>query len=326
MKSIARSIVWWPGIDGDIERMIQNCIPCQQNQKVPPPAPLHAWEWPNRPWARLHIDHAGPFLGKQFLIVVDAHSKWMESRTVSSTSTHTTIRHLRSIFATHGLPEIVVSDNATSFTSTEFQEFMTRNGIRHITSAPYHPATNGLAERAVQTFKNALKKATPGDIETALSRFLFHYRNTPHSTTGVSPAELLLGRKPRTHNTLMRPNIADKVHRSQHRNKAAHDVHARERHFKMQEKVYAKKFTNSGPVWLPGKITEVKGAHSFLITLIDGRVIRRHIENIRQRTCDESIPESNNDYDFLQPSANNPPPQVPLRRSIRNRTVPERLM
>ena len=62
MKSIARSIVWWPGIDGDIERMVQSCIPCQQNQKVappPPPAPLHAWEWPNRPWARFHVDHAG---------------------------------------------------------------------------------------------------------------------------------------------------------------------------------------------------------------------------------------------------------------------------
>ena len=121
--------------------------------KITSPAPLHAWEWPSRPWAQLHVDHAGSFLGKQFLIIVVAHSKWIECMTVPSTSWHITIRHLRSIFATRGLPEIIVSDNVTTFTSAQFQEFMTRNGINHITSAPYHPATNGLAERAVQTLK-----------------------------------------------------------------------------------------------------------------------------------------------------------------------------
>ena len=135
MKGIARSITWWPGIDKQIE---QNCTECQQNQNAPPPSSLHAWEWPDHPWSRIHIDHCGPFLGKYFLVVVDAHSKWLEAMLVPSTSTSSTIKRLYSIFATHELPEVIVSDNASCFTSSEFQEFTARNGIRHITPPPYH--------------------------------------------------------------------------------------------------------------------------------------------------------------------------------------------
>ena len=99
---------------------------------------------------------------------MDAHSKWLEVVPVPNLTSQTTIDTFRSIFATHGLPELLVSDNGPSFTSAEFQEFMKWNGIRHITSVPYHPASNELAERAVQTFKTALKKNTPTDVATSL--------------------------------------------------------------------------------------------------------------------------------------------------------------
>ena len=108
-------------------------------------------------------------------MVVDAHSKWLCVEPVTSATSKNTIAKLRSIFAANGLPEMVVTDNGTTFTSGDFQEFMQRNGIRHVTSAPYHPASNRLAERAVQTFKEALRKSTAGDLETHLARFLFHY-------------------------------------------------------------------------------------------------------------------------------------------------------
>ena len=75
MKAIARNVVWWPGIDADLVRKVQECEPCQINQKSPTLTPLHTWEWPKRPWSRIHIDHAGPFQGKTILVVVDAHSK-----------------------------------------------------------------------------------------------------------------------------------------------------------------------------------------------------------------------------------------------------------
>ena len=111
-----------------------------------------------------------------------------------------TIECLRTAFATHGLPQICVSDNGPSFTSEEFGEFMIRNSIRHVTSAPYHPSANGAAERAVQSFKNAMQKMSnvndTDTIHTKLMRFLFAYRITPQTTTSQSPAELLMKRQP----------------------------------------------------------------------------------------------------------------------------------
>ena len=178
-KGIARGVVWWPGLDSDIEQQVKSCQQCQVNQKSPASAPLHPWEWPAQPWTRLHIDYAGPFMGKMFLVVVDAHSKWLKVKMVASATSPNTITKLRAIFATHGLPDLVVSDNGTAFTSAEFRAFMSANGIRHVTSAPYHPASNGLAERYVQTFENAIKKSGAEDLQQQLSRFLFHYRSTP---------------------------------------------------------------------------------------------------------------------------------------------------
>ena len=114
---------------------------------------------------------------------------------MSSITSTVTIRHLRNIFAQHGLQETIVTDNGTSFVSEEFKQFLEENGISHIWSSPYHPATNGLAENAVQIFKQGLKKHHSGNLQDRISKFLFHYRLTPHSTTGLSPAELLCGRK-----------------------------------------------------------------------------------------------------------------------------------
>ena len=75
MKALACSFVWWPKLDSDIESSVKLCEECQMFQHLPPVAPLQPWEWPQRPWARVHVDYVGPFLGQQFLILVDAHSK-----------------------------------------------------------------------------------------------------------------------------------------------------------------------------------------------------------------------------------------------------------
>ena len=194
MKSLARSFVWWPGIDKDLEAKVKHCDPCQKSRKLPASAPIQPWEFPKRPWSRLHVDYAGPFQGHMFLVVVDAHSKWLDVKVVKQATSTTTISALRSIFATHGIPELLVSDNGSVFTSAQFKDFLQHNGICHNTSAPYHPATNGLAERAVQTFKAFLKKSSVSSLEDRLSQFLFQYRITPHATTGILPAQLLMGR------------------------------------------------------------------------------------------------------------------------------------
>ena len=93
---------------------------------------------------------------------------------------------------------IMVTDNGSSFTSEEFKSFLSQNGIVHVTTAPYHPSSNGLAERAVQTFKNGLKRTPGATIQEKLSKFLFTYRITPQTTTGIPPAQLLMGRRLRS--------------------------------------------------------------------------------------------------------------------------------
>jgi transposase InsO family protein len=90
--------------------------------------------------------------------LLDAYSKWLDIVVMKNITTRTTIEKLQGIFTTHGFPEIVVSDNGPTFTSKEIEQFTARNGIRHIKAAPYHPASNGCAERAVQTFKTTMTK------------------------------------------------------------------------------------------------------------------------------------------------------------------------
>ena len=78
MKALARMYVWWPGMEKDIETTVRTCAECQSVRAAPQVAPLHPWKWPTRPRARLHLDYAGPFLGKMFLVLIDVHSKWIE--------------------------------------------------------------------------------------------------------------------------------------------------------------------------------------------------------------------------------------------------------
>ena len=99
------------------------------------------------------------------------------------------------------------------FVSAEFEAFLASNGIKHITSAPYHPASNGLAERAVQIVKR-LKKITQGSMRSRIAQVLFTYRLTPQSTTGISPGELLFGRRPRSRLDLLKPHTAERVESS----------------------------------------------------------------------------------------------------------------
>ena len=103
MKRLARTFVWWPGIDKDIEMKVRCCLECQSVQSSPPLSPLQPLSWPSRPWSRVHVDLAGPFMGHMFLLLIDAHSKWMEVHPLSSTSSTSIIQCLRRIFSTFGL-------------------------------------------------------------------------------------------------------------------------------------------------------------------------------------------------------------------------------
>ena len=111
MKALARMYVWWPLIDRDIEKSVQECCHCQQHQSAPPVAPLQPWKWPSRPWVRLHMDFAGPFQGKMILVVIDSHSKWIEAIPMDTSTSSKVVEVSRTLFSQFGIPEVLVTDN-----------------------------------------------------------------------------------------------------------------------------------------------------------------------------------------------------------------------
>ena len=121
MKNLACSYLWWLGLNGDIEEKFKSCYVCQLQSVAPATAHLHSWEWREKRWSWIHIDHAGPFMGQLFLIVIDAYGNSIEVYPTSSTGATSTIEKLRQAFANHGLPEMLVSDNGSGFAVKNLQ-------------------------------------------------------------------------------------------------------------------------------------------------------------------------------------------------------------
>ena len=206
-----------------------------------------------------------------------------------STTSTATITVLRKLFAAYGLPLQVVTDNGPQFVSAEFAEFMRGNGIKHIKSAPYHPATNGLVERFVQSLKQALKTniSSGRPLSHRLSNFLLTYRSSPHATTGVTPCSLFLKRQIRTRFDLLKPNQESHVTQKQAQQKTEHDRHSKRRDFSVGQKVMAKNF-RSGPKWIPAVIDEKLGPLSYLVKTVDGELWRRHVDHLKEVQWTES--------------------------------------
>ena len=283
MKALARSYVWWPGLDQQIEDFVHGCHACQANRNALPSDKSGVWSWPSAPWSRIHLDFAGPFQRQMFLILVDAHSKWLEVRPVPSTSADVTIAELRSIFATFGLPARIVSDNGSPFSSAAFGEFLKRNGIRHSFAPPYHPSTNGQAERLVQTTKSALRKISSGDWKLRLARFLFSQHMLPSTVTGQSPAELLMGRKLPSHLDLLHPDIRRDMHNKQYEQYVSSTPNGPRHVYSEGAPVYVRNYSR-GDKWVPAVVSQVSGPLQYSVSDLEGRVLRRHTDQMRRRT------------------------------------------
>ena len=283
MKALARSYVWWPKLDKDIEKAAKECGICLLEQKLPNKAPIHCWEHPSQPWERVHIDYAGPFLGHMFLIVVDAYSKWMEIGILRTSTAAATIEKLRGIFAMHGLPALVVSDNGPCFSSGEFRSFLKANGVRHLYTAPYHPSSNGQAERCVRTFKEAIRKMSQDEkttLETKVNRFLFTFRITPHTATGIAPAELIFKRQLRTAFHLLRP---DKHRMCEYQSKLekGSKIGTPLREFAVRDPVLVQNY-GQGRRWVEGTITRQLGRVNYEVET-EGGMTKRHVDQIVKR-------------------------------------------
>ncbi|XP_047987904.1 uncharacterized protein K02A2.6-like [Leguminivora glycinivorella] len=272
MKLLARSFVYWKNIDKDIEQKVKSCRTCRLEQNAPSKAPIHHWEEPAGPWQRIHIDFAGPICGYQLFIVVDAFSKWIEVIPTKTTTSSYCIKELDQIFDTFGVPYTLVSDNGRQFISQEFQNFMRDNGIVHKTIAPYHPATNGQAERYVQIIKRALHKleGESGAITDKIRRVKSTLRSTPASS-GYSPYLLMFGREVRTRLTA-KIRAPPKCH--------AQSAPNTNRQFALNSRVQARNYSGSGQKWKFGTVKRRLGNLHYEIAIDDGRVWIRHLDQL----------------------------------------------
>ncbi|XP_064653072.1 uncharacterized protein K02A2.6-like [Lineus longissimus] len=292
MKAMARSYLWYPGIDVDIEALVKSCDACLAFQSNPGPVPLIPWPYPTKFWERVHIDF-GYLEQLNYLLLVDAHSKWVEIELMyQNTTAEKTVDVLRSWFARFGLPIECVSDNGPQFISQVFEDFCSRNGIKHTLSPPYHPQTNGAAENIVKEAKKAFKKhyyAERKGSEPKLSAkqrvddFLLTYRSTPHCTTGQSPADLVLKRGLRTRFSILRPDLNKSVTQKQQKMVDIHDQRGvKMRTFSQNEVVRVKNTRGGGNVkWLPGKVVKVLGPQSYVVR-VGSRNRYVHVDHLQK--------------------------------------------
>ena len=145
-----------------------------------------------------------------------------------------------------------------------------------------------MAERTVQIVKQGLKKITHGSIRTRLAKILKAYRLTPHSTTGMSPAEMLLGHRPKSRLDLLKPMTAERIEETQWKQKRQRDIRSTDRIFNVGDYVFVKNF-QSGDKWLPGVISQKTGPVSFVVQLSNGRERCCHQDQLQKQTVDVTV-------------------------------------
>ena len=180
---------------------VESCLPCNAAQAHTPPIPLEPNLLPNRPWQKLYADFKGPIEGRYYLhVIIDQYSKYPEVDLVTSISFKKLKSVLDRVFATYGFPETVTTDNGPPYSSYEMEKYAKAKGFRLTPVTPDDPQCNGFVESFVKVMCKLLHTAVSEnkDPKTELYNYLLHYRATPHSTTGRSPAELLFNCKLQT--------------------------------------------------------------------------------------------------------------------------------
>ncbi|XP_076301806.1 uncharacterized protein LOC143219883 [Lasioglossum baleicum] len=295
MKMRARSYVWWPNIDAQLEELAATCKVCMQERKAPPKVPLNLWPSPNKCWSRIHSDFLGPFHGHMFMIVIDAYSKWPEVIDMkTNTRTESTIEKFKKIFSCFGLPNHLVTDNGRQYTSNDFALFMKENGVKHTFSAPHHPATNGAAENFVGIFKDKVNKMIKSGkrLEEAVSRFLFDYRSTEHCSTGRSPAFMMFKREIRTKLDCVRPNVADQIENAQLQQTLS-SKGSRNIQFVEGEKVWVTDYTARSSKKTPAIIKAQLSPVNFEVEISPGKCWKRHVDQMfKYREENNSVNDS----------------------------------
>jgi hypothetical protein len=241
---------------------------------------------PARPWQKVGVDIFA-FDGREYLLTVDYLSGFFEVDRLQTKSVADIVYCLRQHFARHGLPDTVISDNSP-FNSAEFKRFAAKYDFTHVTSSPRYPQSNGKVENAIKTMKRLMVKASQENSDPLLA--LLDWRNTPSEQLGVSPAQILLGRRtrttlPTTNKLLDTPLAAEAqqaLQRAKQKQAQYYDRHTKDRPTLPIGKTVRFRYDDKENGWRKGEVIRALPHRSYVVRAQDGTFYRRTSRHVRE--------------------------------------------
>ena len=338
-KLRARQVIYWPGIDNEIDNVILACKLCQDSLPSHPPEPMVSKQRPSRLFQEIAIDFCSHG-GHQFLIVVDCCTDWPEVIYMGKNTTAARLTSaLLGVFSRYGAPDIIWSDQGPQFMSQTFQSFAKEWGFRHVTSSPTYPQSNGKAESAVKSMKRIIRGSWTGHQldQNKLARGLLQYRNTPSRRDRTSPAQKLYGHP--IQDTLPAHRLAFKHRQQGYTREITVDDNNQQYYNQRAHLLPEINIGTNVAVQNPstkqwdtyGIITQIGPYRQYHVKLTNGRVLIRNRRFIRRRVpITPPVPSGPpvQLHSPLSPSSSPGPPVIrspqPLRRSSRPRRPPIR--
>lgn len=299
-------------MDANIEEFVNSCPVCQVCLPKKKQCPLSSWKKPSYAFERIHLDHF-QFKTLSYLVIVDQYSGWIHVAFQKKTDSENVIASLKQFFANFGLPDTIVTDNGTPFVSLLFEKFCKANNIRHTTSPPYHPESNGLAERAVGTTKSNLRKylldhsKKSVSMESQIQNFLFMTHNTPLHD-GLTPSEKIFKYKVKTNFSSLQISRDTSKESSTSQSSSQTPISPSQKHRsatrefqnaggRNHEKVETKprqvsEFAPNDDVYVvygpeqkfvEGQVQTKLSTYVYMVRLASGKVVKVHRDSIRRR-------------------------------------------
>ena len=286
-KQLARDLIYWPGLNKQIEEMISRCSACQERRPAQASEPMISIPIPDTPWQHVAED-LFEVHGEKWLICVDYYSNYFEIEKLNSTDSEAVIRQSKKWFSTHGIPVEVTSDNGPPWNGQEWTRFAKVYGFKHTTISPKHSQSNGFVEKAVGIAKSMLIKCQKTNSDPYLA--LLNIRNTPREDVTGSPAQRLFSRRtstriptaqkklvPETKNPEV---VKKKLEESRQQTKKRYDIHTRQlKPLRTDDTIRVRVGRN----WKPARLLRDQDQlppRSYRIELPSGRITRRNRKDL----------------------------------------------
>ena len=281
MQLRARSSVFWPGLTNDVKNITKSCEPCQKHAPKQRQEEILVHEpTATKPWSKLACD-IFDIKGQSYIVIADYYSRFPYVKQLSNITSKSIINVFKPLFADHGFCDILVTDNGPSYVSKEFTTFLEDCSIRHITSSPMYPQSNGFAESMVKVMKNLITKSVESNEDPNWA--LQAYRATPLSASLPSPAEMLHGRPLRTNIPSSRPSAQnDDTLESQHRRQQSYVKPPKPSLPPLQQGQDVNMYNHTTHTWQPATVSNVLPTpRSYQLSTDNGGKYRRNRRDIR---------------------------------------------